>query len=100
MLLHEFRHIEPNHRRLVVEQEAGERLGELGLADPGRTEEDERADRPVRILQPCPRTTNRPRHGLHRIALPDHRLRQIVFHPEQLFALAFQHLVDRDTCPA
>jgi hypothetical protein len=35
---------------LVVEQEFGERLGQLGLADAGRAEEHERADRTVRIL--------------------------------------------------
>ena len=36
---------------LVVEQELGERAAELGLADAGRAEEDERADRPVRVLE-------------------------------------------------
>ena len=44
-------HVEPDHRPLVVEHELGERAGELGLADAGRAEEDERADRPVRVLQ-------------------------------------------------
>ncbi len=50
------RHVEPDERALVVEHELGERTRELGLADAGRAEEDERADRPVRILQPraCP----------------------------------------------
>ena len=37
MLLHVFRHVDAHHRVLVVEQEIGERLGELGLADAGRT---------------------------------------------------------------
>ena len=36
---------------LVIEQEIGQRLGQLGLADAGGAEEQERADRPVGILQ-------------------------------------------------
>ena len=86
--------------RIVVEQEAGERLGQLRLADAGRAEEDERADRTVRILQAGPRPANRARHGLNRIALADHPFRQLVFHAQQLVALAFEHLVDRDAGPA
>ena len=38
-------------RGLVVEQERGQRLGQLGLADARRAQEDERADRPVGVLQ-------------------------------------------------
>ena len=34
---------------LVVEQELGEGAGQLGLADAGRAEEQERADRPARV---------------------------------------------------
>ena len=39
-------------RLLVVEQELGQRPRQLGLADAGRAEEEERAERPVRVLQP------------------------------------------------
>ncbi len=85
--------------RLVVEQKAGERLGQLGLAHPGRAEEDERADRPVRILQAGTGTANGTRYRLDGIALADDPFRQFVFHPQQLVAFAFQHLVDRDTGP-
>ena len=35
---------------LVVEQELGQRARQLGLADAGRAQEDERADRPLRVL--------------------------------------------------
>ena len=44
-------HVDADHRVLVVEQELGERARQLGLADAGRAEEDEAAERPVRILQ-------------------------------------------------
>ncbi len=85
---------------LVVEQEIGERLGELGLADAGRTQEHERADRPVRILQPRARTADRGCHRMHRLCLPDHALRQRLLHFEQLVTLALEHLVDRNAGPA
>ena len=51
----------PDHRPLVVEQELGERARQLGLADAGRAEEDEAADRPVRILEPGARAAHRVR---------------------------------------
>ena len=51
MLLHELRHVDADHRVRVIEQEFGERLGQLRLADAGRAEEQEGAERAVRILQ-------------------------------------------------
>ena len=42
-------------RPLVVEQELGQGPRQLGLADAGRPQEDERADRPVGVFQPRPR---------------------------------------------
>ena len=43
-------HVEADHVVLGVEQRRGERLGQLGLADAGGAEEDERPDRPARVL--------------------------------------------------
>ena len=82
MLLHVFRHVDAHQRVLVVEQEVGERLGELGLADAGRAEEHERADRPVRVLQPGAGAAHRLRDGLHRLALADDALAELVFHAQ------------------
>ena len=48
----ELAHVEADHRVLVAEQRLGERPRQLGLADPGRAEEQEAADRPVRVAQP------------------------------------------------
>ncbi|MNS52490.1 hypothetical protein D3C72_852070 [compost metagenome] len=100
VFLHIFRHVETNHRGFVVEQEAGQGLGQLGLADTRRSEEDERTDRPVGILQAGARTAHRFRHRLNGLALPDNGLGKLVFHAQQLVALAFQHLVDRNARPA
>ena len=52
VLLAVLRHVDAHHRALVVEQVARERSRELGLADAGRAEEDERADRTIRIGKP------------------------------------------------
>ena len=86
--------------RLVVEQERGERLGELGLADAGGAQEDERADRPVRVLQAGARAPHRRGDGLDGLALADHALGQRLLHAQQLVALALQHAVDRNAGPA
>ena len=51
MLLAVLAHIEGDHGGLVVEQELGERLGQLGLADAGGPGEDERTGGTLRILQ-------------------------------------------------
>jgi hypothetical protein len=51
MLLHVLGHVEADQRIVAAEQEVGQRPRQLGLADAGRTQEDEAADRPVGILQ-------------------------------------------------
>jgi hypothetical protein len=38
--------------------------------------------------------------ALQRLLLADHALAQLVFHAQQLLALAFQHLVHRHAGPA
>ena len=62
VLLHVLRHVDAHHRVLVVEQKLGERARSLGLSNAGRTEEDERADRPIRILKSGARAPHRVRH--------------------------------------
>ena len=52
MLFHELAHIDAHHRVGRVEQEIGERLAKFGLADAGRTQEQERAVRSIRIGKP------------------------------------------------
>ena len=83
-------HVEPHHRALVVEHELGERAGELGLADAGRPEEDERADRPVRILEPGARAAERVRDRLDRLVLADDALVQPLLHVDELLDLALE----------
>ena len=100
MLLHVFGHIDADHGLVVVEQEAGQRAGKLGLADAGRPQEHERADGPVRVLEPGTGTPHGCRNRVHRLGLADDALGQLVFHPEQFVLLALQHLLDRNAGPA
>ena len=88
MFLHVFGHVEPHHGGLVVEQEARQRLGQLGLADASGAEKDEGANGPVGVLQPRPRAPHRRRHGRDRLALPDDAPRQRLLHVQQLLAFA------------
>ena len=52
MLLLILGHIYANHRVLVVEQEHRERASKLGLPNACRSQEDERTDRSIRVLEP------------------------------------------------
>ena len=74
VLLHELAHVDAHHRVVVVEQEVGQRLGQLGLADAGGPEEQEAAQRPVRVLQAGARTAHRLGHRVDRLVLADHPL--------------------------
>jgi hypothetical protein len=59
VLLAELAHVERDQRALVVEQELGERLGELGLSDARGAGEDERAAGTLRVLEAGALTTDR-----------------------------------------
>ena len=63
VLLGELGHIHANQRVLIVEQEFGERLGQLGLADAGGAGEDERTGRALRVLQTHASTADRAGQG-------------------------------------
>ena len=84
---------------VVTEQELGERLGQLGLANAGGAEEDERARRTLRVLETGPGAADRLADSRDGVLLADDPLVQLVFHPEQLLGLFFGELVDRDTGP-
>ena len=84
----------------IVEQEFGERFRKLGLADAGGPKEQERAQRPVRVLQAGAGAAHRGGHRLHRILLADDARADRRFHLEQLLALAFHHPLDRNSRPA
>ena len=51
MALLELAHVEADHEVLAAEERLGQRARELGLADAGRTEEQEAADRLARVAE-------------------------------------------------
>jgi hypothetical protein len=99
VLLHVLRHVDPNHRLLVVEQELGEGARGLRLADARGAEEDERPDRPVGILQPGARAPHGVGHRAHGLLLPDDAVRQLGFQLRQALALALHHARDGNSGP-
>src|SRR4051794_31204017 len=93
-------HVEPDHCAVVVEHELRKRARELGLAHTRGAEEDERADRPVRVLQPGARAPERVRDRGDRLVLADHALVQALLHVDELLRLALEQPVDGDAGPA
>src|SRR6266704_2288042 len=94
VLLHELGHVDADEVVLRVEQEGGERLAQLGLADTRGAEEKETAVRTVGIRQPGAGAADGVGHEVHRLVLPDDALVELVLHREQLVALALHHLRD------
>ena len=100
VLFHIFRHIDAQHRAVIVEQKTGKRLGHFGLADTGRPQHQETAHRLVRVGQAGARPAGGIGDSADCLGLADDPLADLGLHAQQLLALAFQHLVDRDTGPA
>ena len=63
-------------------------LAQLGLADAGRAEEEERADRAVRVVEAGPRAADGVGDGANGVVLADHALVEALFHVQQLLGLA------------
>ncbi len=84
MLFHVLRHIEADKGIFGIEQEFRQRLGKLGLAHAGGTQEDERARRALGVFQAGTRTA----YGLgkrgYRLVLTDDALMQHRLHAQQL----------------
>jgi len=99
VLLHVLGHVDADHAVLVAEQRLAQRLAQLGLADAGRTQEDERADRPVRVLEPRARAAHRLRDGLDGLLLPDHAPVQYLLEAQKPVGLALGHAADGDAGP-
>ena len=84
-------HIDTGHHVLVVEQGLGQSLGQFGLTDTGGTEEHERADGPLLVLQPGTASAHCIGHCPYGLVLTHYPLVQHVLHMQQLGLLALQH---------
>ena len=79
-------HVEADHGRLAVEEELRQGLGQLGLADAGRTQEQERADRPVGVLQSGAAAADRVGDRVHGVVLVHHPEVDLVFELRSSFS--------------
>ena len=97
--LHILGHVDTDHVLFIVKQGLRQRLGQLGLADARRAEEQEAADWAVRVGDTGAGAQDRVRDLLHGLVLTDDPLMQRVRQAQQLFALTLDQLGDRDTGP-
>src|SRR5687768_14444264 len=88
-LLHVLAHVHADERGWIGEEELRQRARELGLPDTRWAAEDERANRPLRILEPSAATSNRARERTNRLFLRDDGLVNLLFHAQQARALRF-----------
>ena len=84
---------------LGCEQPLGQRLDQLGLADPGRAHEQEAAQRATRLGEPGAGVAHRLGDGADRLVLPDHSPVQVVLERPKALQLARDELADRDSGP-
>ncbi len=99
VLLHVLRHVDADHRLGVIEQILRQRTRDFGFADAGGSEEDERADRALRVLQAGARATDRARDDVDRRVLPDDALVELFGHAEQFGRLGLLETLHRDLRP-
>src|SRR6185437_4211639 len=88
------------HRVLVVEQKFGERARRFRLANAGWTEEDERPNWPIRVLQPGARAAHGVGDRADRLFLADDPIRQLLVELRESFTFALEHSRNRNTRPA
>ena len=99
VLLRVLAHVDADHGSFVVEQERGQRLGQLGLADAGRAQEQERSGRTVGVADAGPGPAHGVGHGLHSRLLTDHAMAEFALHAQQLGRLALQQPPGRNPGP-
>ena len=74
----ELGHVDANHLLVVAEQELGQRLGQLCLADAGRPEEQQHAIGAIEAVLERPLVEDQAaRQGANRLALPDHAFAEL-----------------------
>ncbi|CAB4847229.1 unannotated protein [freshwater metagenome] len=99
MLLTVFAHVDTRHRAFVVEEELGEGLRHLGLADASGAEEEEGPRGAIRICHTCARTSHGIGHGTDRIDLAHDTLAELIFHAQELRGLTLEKASGGDSCP-
>src|SRR5690606_28013396 len=96
VLLAVLAHIERDHGVFVVEQELGERLGQLGLTDTRGAGEDERTGWPLRVFESGARTADGARQRRDGFRLADDTLVQRLLHEDETRRLLLGELEHRN----
>ena len=99
VLFHILAHVDADHRVLAAKHRLGERFTELRLAHARGTEEEERPDRPFRILDADAPAADGARHGAHRVLLPDDARVQRFFKRQKPRAFALVEPCHRNARP-
>ena len=99
MLLGVLGHVDAHDGALVVEEELGQRLGQLGLAHARGAQEEEGAGGAVGVGDAGPRAAHRVGHGGHGGLLPDEALADDVLHGQELLGLTLEELAHGDAGP-
>ena len=95
-----FRHIDPHHIVLVVEQEFCQGFCQLGLSHTGRSQEDERTDRTLGVLQPGTAPADCVGNCPDGLVLAHDTLVEFSFKAQQFLFLALQHPAHGNAGPA
>ena len=93
VLFHVFRHVEAQH---LDAERACQLLGDLGLADAGRTREQVVADRLFRLAQTGARKLDRRGQRLDRLVLPEHQPLERLFKVAQHLGVVLADAFRRD----
>src|SRR4029077_7295918 len=88
LLLADLRHVDAMQALGPDEEVLGERARRLRLAHARRPDEQERRDRPPRILEAAVRLRQRPCDARRRRALPEHASVQGFLEPHEALAIA------------
>ena len=100
MLLHIFRHINPDKRTLVPEKRFGKRLAKLRFSNARGAAEYKRADGALRIFKPHSAAADCFCNGCYCFILPDYAAVKHLFKIAQLFAFRFGKPLNRHARPA
>ena len=99
MFFHILAHVDADHRVLAAKYRLGERFTELRLAHARGTEEEERPDRPFRVLDADAPAADGARHSAHCLVLPHNARMKRFFKRQKPRAFALVEPCHRNARP-
>ncbi len=99
MLLHVFGHVDAQQRTLIVEKKLGKGASQFSFSHASWTEKNKRTNRALGVAESGAGAADRVGHAFESLVLADDAMAKTVFHGDQLFHLAFEHLGDRNAGP-